>query len=241
MVMGFLFTSFGTAFAQTAQQPAEPEVPPVTQSSVRFRKEYVLSPGDQIEIVVRRVPEASRTVTIRPDGFISLPILDDVKAAGLTMKELDDALTESLAERLLEPEVTVIATQVRQPMVYVVGEVNNATAVPLRDAVTVMQAITIAGGFRRSAKSNDVAVIRLAEDGRLQAIPLAIKQNEKRASYLAMGNTPLQADDVIYVPENFRSKFARFLDDFVNRPLASVTGVVGTYATFRFVQVIGPQ
>src|SRR5512146_1068664 len=68
---------------------AQAEPPPPIQSEARYRKEYVLCPGDQIEVLVRRVPEVSRAVIVRPDGMISLPMLDAVPAAGLTVSELD--------------------------------------------------------------------------------------------------------------------------------------------------------
>ena len=73
------------------------------QSEARFRKEYVLVPGDQVEILIRRVPEVSRKVTIRSDGFISLSMLDEVSAAGLTPRELDAKLTGLFSARVVDP------------------------------------------------------------------------------------------------------------------------------------------
>lgn len=211
--------------------------PEVVRSVERFRKEYVLAPGDQVEIVVRRTPEVSRTVTVRPDGFITIPLVDDVRAGGLTPRELDQNLTRLLSERLVDPDVTVIASQVRQPIVYVTGEVNNGGAVvPLRDAPTAMQAITFAGGLRRSAAAGDVAVIRLNDEGFLELItvpPLASGQPGRSMALMAL---VLQPDDVIFVPESGRSQFARVLDDFVNRPLAGLNALVGTYVNFELVE-----
>src|SRR5207302_6366962 len=136
--------------APRAKVPQVPVLQEVVQSSIRFRKEYVLAPGDQIEVVVRRVSEVSRAVFIRPDGLFSLPLLQDVPAAGLTPRELSIKLKELFSARLLDPEINVIPMQVRQPVVYVVGDVNNVVATPFRDAPTAIQAITLAGGFRRS-------------------------------------------------------------------------------------------
>jgi polysaccharide biosynthesis/export protein len=210
--------------------------PQVLQSETRFRKEYVLSAGDQIEVVVRRTPEASHTVTIRPDGHISLPLLDDVTAAGMTPRELDAKLTELFSARLVEPEVAVIATQVRQPMVYVVGDVTNTVALPLRDAPTAMQAITLAGGLRRSAAARDIAIIRLSDDGYLQAIPITVKGGGQPGPYMALMSSLLQPDDIIFVPENGRSQFSRLLDDLVNRPLFGINSLVQTFVNFRLVR-----
>lgn len=211
--------------------------PEVVRSATRFRKEYVLAAGDQIEIHVRRFPEVSRTVMIRPDGMISLPLIDDVPAAGRTLRTLDDELTALLGQRLVDPEVTVIAMSIRQPVVFVTGDVtNNATVVPLRDAPTAMQAITFAGGLRRSAAARDVTIIRLAEDGHLLALPVSVEGGGQPAPALALSRTILAADDIIFVPESGRSQIARILDDFVNRPLAGLNAIVGTYVNFELVR-----
>jgi polysaccharide export outer membrane protein len=205
------------------------------QSQVRVRKEYVFLPGDQIEVFVRRVPEVSRTVVIRPDGFITLPIAGSVQAAGLTTGDLETKLTELFAKRLVNPEVNVISVQVRQPSVYVVGEVTSPNSFPLRNTATAMQAVIAAGGFRKTAATRSVYIIRVFADGFVRAIPVATPVQGKTGSYLALQSTPLEPDDIVFVPESGRSELARFLDDFVNRPLTGVNGVVGTYVNFRLV------
>jgi len=212
--------------------------PQVTQTETRFRKEYVLIPGDQIEVIVRRVPEVSHQVTIRPDGFISLPLLNDVSAAGLTVHELEAKLTTLFAARLLNPEVTVIASKVRDPVVYVAGETNLVAAIPLREAPTAIQAIALAGGFRRSAASRDVTIIRLTEDGHLQAIPVVTEVGGQPGAYMALRSSLLQADDIVFVPENGRSQVTRFLDDIVNKPLVGVSSSLGVYANFKLIKVL---
>ncbi|MDX2149892.1 MAG: polysaccharide biosynthesis/export family protein [Bryobacteraceae bacterium] len=218
--------------ADTASQP------PVVESASRFRKEYILAAGDQLEVLVRRVPEASRTVSIRPDGLITLPLIDSVPAAGLTPQELKTRLTELFAKRLIDPEVTVIPTVTRQPMVYVVGEVGAPSAVPLRSVSSAVQAVAVSGGLRRSAAYRSISLIRLGEDGRLRALPIAAPEPKERGAYLGLANMPLQADDIIVVSESKRSQFVRFLDDFVNRPLSGINSVVATYVNFRFISVL---
>jgi polysaccharide biosynthesis/export protein len=213
----------------------------IVRTDARFRKEYVWRPGDQVEVLVRRVPEVSRTVTIRPDGFLTLPLLDDVKAAGLTAVELKTTLTKLFAERLLEPEVTVIAIQVPQAVVYVVGDVGNNLAVPLRNATTAIEAITFAGGFRRTAKIDDTAIIRLGDDGMIRAIPVTNQAGGQPGPVIGLRTTLLQADDIVFVPESGRSQVARFLDDIVNRPLSSLTGIFGLYVNFRLTRLIADQ
>lgn len=221
------------------ETPAINALQPVT-TAVRFRKEYVLAIGDQVEVSVRPVSDLSRTVVVRPDGYISLPLIKEVMAAGLTVPELDSKITELYSGRLNKPEVTVIATSVRQPVVYVLGDVNNnAAAVPLRDAPTAMQAIALAGGFKRTAAARDVTLIRLSDDGYLHAIPVAKPPlHGQPAPYVALRSATLQPDDIVFVPENGRSQIARFLDDFVNRPLAGLNAIAGTYVNFRLIRLL---
>jgi len=232
----FVFMVFLTAAAQgktSQEQPAGQ----VIESAGRYRKEYVLAPGDQIEIVVRRVPEASRTLVIRPDGYISLPISDDIAAAGLTTSELNTKLEMVLAKRLVKPEVHVLAIQTRPPLVYVAGEVGAPSAVPLRNASTAVQAISAAGGMRKTANARRTMIIRLGEDGHLRAIPISPPMPGLQGAYVALASTELQSDDVVFVPESGRSEFGRFLEDFVNRPLSGITGVVGTYVNFKLISL----
>jgi polysaccharide biosynthesis/export protein len=186
----------------------------ILRSSVRFQKEYLLYEGDQIEISVWRTPEVSRTVVVRPDGMISLPLVPEVKAAGLTPRELAENVRAALAVRLVNPEVTVIPVTVRQPTVYVLGEVRSPGAFPLRTAVTAAQAIAVAGGSLRSSAESFVTIIRLSADGYLEAIPL---QSESYFSqpgpFMALAAVPLKSDDIVFVPESGRSQVMRVLQD----------------------------
>ena len=239
VIGGFLpFLGCASSHAGVAKVQVPPEV---VSSPSRFRKEYILAPGDQIEVAVWRVPEVSRLLVIRPDGFISLPMLNDVKAAGMTPNELGAKLTELFSARLVSPEVTVIANQVRQPEVYVEGDVNTPVLVPLRNATTAMQAIAYAGGFRRTAANRDIAIIRLTDDGYLQAIPVPAPVGGQPGPYMALQATLLQADDIVFVPESGRSQFGRFVDDFITRPGAGINQLLGTYLNFRLVQIVSKQ
>ena len=229
-----LFLLGGCASARPSK--VDVPLPEPLQSQAKFRKEYVFAPDDQIEVVVQRTPEASRALVIRPDGYISLPLLGDVEAAGLTPRELDEKLTTLFAGRLLNPEVTVIALKVRQSVVYVTGEVGNPVAVPLRDAPTAMHAIALASGLRKSAAGRDVTIIRLTPEGHVRAIPVGGGIGGQPGTFMSLRTAALQADDLIFVPESGRSQMARFLDDFVNRPLGSFQGIFSAYVNFRLVE-----
>lgn len=234
--------------AHITNAPVQPQIvqsklpvpPEVIQSSMRFQKEYVLTPGDQLEVIVNRVPEVSHVAVVRPDGYISLPLVQDVKAAGLTPRELSAQLTTLFARRLTNPEVNVIPSQVRPSMVYVVGDINTGSgvAVPLRDAPTAMQAVAMASGLRRSAAARDIAIIRLDDDGYLQAIRVGKGVGGQPGPYMAMRSALLRPDDIVFVPENERSQVARFLDDFVNRPVQGINELFGIYTNFRLIQFV---
>jgi polysaccharide export outer membrane protein len=124
-------------------------------------------------------------------------------------------------------------------MVYVVGELNNVTAVPLRNAPTAIQAVAMAGGLRRTAATRNIAIVRLDQDGYIKAIPLETYQNRGQVTpYLSLRTAVLQPDDIIFVPESGRSQFARFLEDFVSRPLLGINSAAGTYLNFKFVEAV---
>jgi polysaccharide export outer membrane protein len=200
------------------EAPAE-----VVQSSLRYSKEYKLAVGDTVEITVWRVPEVSRVALIRSDGNISLPLLQDVHAAGLTARELAQQIATGLSTRLVNPQVAVIPQNVRQTMVYVLGDVGAPSAYPLRNAMTALQALSLAGGPRRSGGEADVSIIRLAADGHLQAIPVTTQSlGGQPAPYMTLATMTLEADDIVFVPELGRSQVSRFLDDFVIKPLQTV-------------------
>jgi polysaccharide export outer membrane protein len=190
--------------------------PEIIRSSVRYQKEYLLFAGDVIEVVVWRNPEVSRTATIRPDGFISLPLLQEVKAAGLTPKELADSIAKMYSGRLLNPEVTVLPTTVRQPTVYVLGDVRNPGGYPIRTSVTAAQAVAAAGGVLRSGGESDIALIRMSEDGYLEAIPVGGRISVSQVGpYMSLAATPVRPDDILFVPETGRSQIFRALTDLL--------------------------
>ena len=201
--------------SEAERQSASSEI---VKSSVRFQKEYLLFAGDQIEVSVWRVPEVSRTVTVAPDGKISLPLLQDVPAAGLSARELAEDLKARLSSRLLNPTVTVIPVTVRQPMVYVLGDVKNPSAVPYRSALTALQAIGMAGGLQRTSADRDVSIVRLSRDGYLQALPIDAEAGGQPGAYLAYAATRLEPDDIVFVPESNRSQVVRFLNELVLLP-----------------------
>ena len=190
--------------------------PEVVRSSVRFQKEYLLYPGDQVEVLVWHNADVSRTVTVRPDGFVSLPLLQDVQAAGLTPRELAQSVAKGYSARLLNPEVTVIPTQIRTPTVYVLGDVKAPGAYPSRNAVTAAQALALAGGVLRTGGESDATLIRLDEDGYLEAIPIGSRASFTQVGpYATLATVLLKPDDIVFIPETGRAQLVRALQDLL--------------------------
>jgi polysaccharide export outer membrane protein len=158
---------------------------------------YVIGPEDVLNIDVWKEQEISRSVPVRPDGKISLPLLNDVQAAGLTPMQLQTALRDALKKFISDPQVTVIVTQVNSRRVYVLGEVAHPGAFPMLPHMTVLQALSTAGGFSQFAKESGVYVLR-TENGQQKTLPFNYKEvvRGKRADQ----NIELKPGDTIVVP-----------------------------------------
>jgi len=212
--------------------------PEVIKSQHRFAREYVITPGDRIEVAVYQHADVYRSVTVQADGFISIPLLDQVQIAGLTMPEADAKLTGLLSRRLRDPEVTIILLNAVEPMVYVIGDVGVVKPVPLRSARTVAQALANTGGVTRDGARKSVALIRLHEDGFFRTTYIADDSGSQVEAYLSFYNTPLLPEDLIVVPESSRSKGTRFLQDFVINPLTAFNQALNPFFQYRLIDLL---
>jgi len=143
-------------------------------------------------------PEMSRIVPVRPDGMISLPLLGEIKAAGLTPVQLRDEITAPLKKLMADPEVTVIVTEVHSLAFNMVGQVLKPGYYPLTRRMTVLDAIALAGGFRDFAKQKKIYVLRTKADGSQVRLPFNYKQVIKGKN--AAQNIELQPRDTVVVP-----------------------------------------
>jgi polysaccharide biosynthesis/export protein len=157
---------------------------------------YTIGPQDVLDINVWKEDQLTKTVPVRPDGKISLPLLNDIQAAGLTPTQLAAQITESLKKYVTDPQVTVIVREINSQRVYLIGEVSRAGAYPLLPGMTVLQALSSAGGFTQFANTKKIYVLR-TENGKQEKFPfnykeaLAAKSDE---------NIVLKAGDQIVVP-----------------------------------------
>ena len=134
-----------------ATEPLEPAKP---------AGEYVIGPGDVLQIRVWENEELSVSVPVRPDGKVSVPLLDDVDAAGKTALELKETLTEGFKTYVRAPDVTVIVTQINSKRVSIVGQVAQPTSIALQGDMRVVDVIALVGGFTPFADRSDIRVLR---------------------------------------------------------------------------------
>lgn len=127
--------------------------------------DYRLGAGDKLRIEVYKDPQLSQSVQIRPDGKITLPLLGDVEATDRTPLELRDALTNALKEYITNPVVTVIVVEAIASRVFVMGEVTKAGPVDIHGPTTVLQALSMAGGFREFANTKHIRLLRQTKSG----------------------------------------------------------------------------
>ncbi len=136
---------------------------------------YIIGPEDELIVNVWKEPEISRSVPVRPDGKISLALLNDVQATGLTPMQLGSAITEKLKNFISEPQVTVIVARINSQRIFVVGEVSRTGTYTLVPNMTALEAISAAGGFTPFAKRTKIFILR-KESGTVTTIPFNYKQ-----------------------------------------------------------------
>lgn len=156
-------------------------------------KEYVIGSEDVLAINVWKEPEISRTVPVRPDGKITLPLVGDVQASGLTPEKLEATLREGLKAYVESPEVTVIVQEVKSLKFNIVGEVSRPGTYPLSQPTTVLDAIAVGGGLRDFAKATRIYVLRGGA-----RLPFNYKEVIKGKKLSQ--NVNLQSGDTVVIP-----------------------------------------
>ena len=132
-----------------------------TEAPMSFAKDqFVIGPEDVLHVEVWKDQDLSRDVTVRPDGLISLPLVGDIHAEGMNVKQLTDTLTKSYAKYIETPNVSVSLTAINSFKVFIVGKVNAPGAFAIRSNTTVLQAISMAGGFAEWATPDKIVLVR---------------------------------------------------------------------------------
>jgi polysaccharide export outer membrane protein len=191
------------ASAAVAQQQKAPRLTTVTE------ERYRLQPGDVIEVQFRYSPEFNQTVTVQPDGYISVEIGGDLKVAGLTIEQTRELILKKASARLQDPVATVLLKEFQKPYFVVSGEVAAPGKIEMRERVTALQAIMLAGGMKEGAKSSQVVVFRRINSDTAEVKVLNLKSIRRTADL--ENDLTLQAGDMIYVPRDKISKIERFM------------------------------
>jgi polysaccharide biosynthesis/export protein len=159
---------------------------------------YVIGPDDVLAVNVWKEPEISRTLPVRPDGNISLPLIGDLVASGRTPAQLQNEIRQQLAAYLSNPEVAVLVQEAKSHKFNIVGEVEKPGAYVMSGPMTILDAIAMAGGLRDFAKATKIYVLRINSKGTRVRLPFNYKQVIKGAGLKA--EVQLEPHDTIVVP-----------------------------------------
>ncbi len=220
LVLGIAWpgTSRATAGPSQTDTPAAGQAmasPPQANSQAEPRgntPEYVLQRGDELEIKVFNIPELAEVLKIRPDGKISLQLLDEITAAGLTTTQLKEVVTNGYAKYYRNPRVTIIVKSFPNLNVYVGGEVARPGVIPIRQDLTALAAILQAGGITETAKTKQIYLLRNSgENGK----PLVQRIDLNEILSKGKPDVPLQPFDVVYVPKSGIARADQFMRQYV--------------------------
>ena len=168
---------------------------PITPS---VSNDYVIGSEDVLAINVWKEPEISKTIPVRPDGKITLPLIGDVQASGLTTGKLQENITSGLSAYVSSPAVTVIVQEVKSKNFNIVGEISKPGSYSLTEPLTILDAIAIGGGLRDFAKATRIYVLRTNADGTHAKLPFDYKQVIKGKKVAE--NVQLLPGDTVVVP-----------------------------------------
>jgi polysaccharide biosynthesis/export protein len=205
IISASLFSGLGASVIRCATQSNDAaqssQAPTVNQglsaNSVATDPDYKIGPQDMLRIDVWKEPDISRVVPVRPDGKITLPLVNDVQASGLTTTQLAAKIAEGLKKFITSPQVTVGVTEINSRKIFVSGEVAHPGAFPLLPNMTVLQALSTAGGFTQFAREKKIYILRM-EDGRQVKHPFNYKDAVSGKN--VEQNIMLQGGDIIVVP-----------------------------------------
>lgn len=214
VVAGCLVAALSSAAA--AQQPGSATPPRPTPSTTRpagqgtsttparpastgtsLPSDYAIGPDDVLGIVVWRETDLSGDVTVRPDGMITLPLLQDVKAAGLTPDQLRQQIQQAFSKFVADPNVTVTVRQIHSRNVYITGEVTRPGPYPVSGQMTVMQLISVAGGLTEYASRGEITILH-TEGGKQQTSKF--NYNDVAKGKNVAQNRVLKPGDTVVVP-----------------------------------------
>ena len=181
---------------------ATPSKEALEEAAKPFSKEFLLGPEDVLEVTVWRNQDLSRIVVVRPDGKVSLPLIGDVQASGLSSAQVAAKIAARLTEFKENPNVSVSIKEVNSYFIYVLGEVLKPGKYPIKSYATVLQGVSLAGGFTLYASKNRMQVIRTLTngDGKENQLRIPVPYNDLVSGKGEIENFVLKSGDTIVVP-----------------------------------------
>jgi polysaccharide export outer membrane protein len=164
-LMGGIADATSSPSAPVLENAQRPQQRLTEKSSLIVTPDYIIGPEDVLEVTVWRNHDLSKLVAVRPDGRISLPLVGDVTAVGKTPTHLTEQIASKLQEYKEDPSITIVVREVNSYVIYVLGEVSKPGKYPLKSKTTLLQGITIAGGFTSLAARNKDVVFRFGNNG----------------------------------------------------------------------------
>lgn len=177
--------------------------PPLMPDENYVAHDYLIGPGDMVDIIVWRNPEVSMAVPVRPDGKITTPLVEDLPASGKTSTQLARDIEEALSKYIQQPVVTVVVTEFIGPyseQIRVIGEAAKPQALPYREEMTLMDVMIEVGGMTEFAAGNRARVVRTI-DGKQQQFSVRLDDLIRDGDITA--NMPMRQGDVLVIPESF--------------------------------------
>lgn len=202
-----------------------PPLPRAALSTIRpVSLAYHIQPGDTFDIKFFYNPELNETaVTVRPDGKISLQLIPEIQAAGLSPQDLRKSLIETYAKEINKPELSIIMRSFSSWRVFIDGEVARPGMLALTAPTTIMQSIAAAGGMKETAKATDVILIRRGPDAK--PYPLVVNLEGIIKGNDLSQDVPLYASDIVFVPRSAIANVNRFVDLYIRRNIPVGVGM----------------
>ncbi|MEO8991925.1 MAG: XrtA/PEP-CTERM system exopolysaccharide export protein [Nitrosospira sp.] len=177
--------------------------PSLSPDDKHLAHDYLIGPGDNVDIIVWRNPEVSMAVPVRPDGKITTPLVEDLPASGKTSTQLARDIEEALSKYIQQPVVTVVVTEFIGPyteQIRVIGEAAKPQALPYREEMTLMDVLIEVGGITDFAAGNKARIVRNV-NGKQQQFSVRLDDLIRDGDISA--NVPMQQGDVLVIPESF--------------------------------------
>jgi protein involved in polysaccharide export with SLBB domain len=205
--------------ADSVKTPAQMSEPGIIDQSPESLSaavpHYIIQPYDELEIKFYYSADLNEKVIVRPDGFISLQLIHDVRAASLSVNELTNILKNKYAKYLNDPEISVIVSSLNNQNVYVDGEVTTPGIIPIGSYMTVLQAISAAGGLKDGSRNDEIILIR--KNGLKKPFVLIVNLEDVLTGVDIAQDIALKAHDIIYVPKSNIANVNTWIDLYIRR------------------------